>query len=374
MPDTFTEQIETVSEHKQAADELAARVIRRAEAAGLAVSSEVRREAVALMRRLVRSKLVPARLLSEFLDSFKAILRKYEPVLARVISDSQIAGFLEGGHGVVRKIPELAESPLDRSMESIFGLKPPPPDWSKLGYGEGDAEPILKFPIIQEAATDLARRGILTPEYFETQAGQARLEGLTLARVGSLDALEKMRDALIDAVVDGDTLGMFRAKAKEAFDKSRLSPTRQEMLFRNHVMNAYARGQRAVVEQPLIRSIAMWAWRTEIDDSRLTDLCRVLSRSGLENMRGQRTSIYFVEDEMWRRVAAPSHAGCRCGAIFLTTKRAAENGVAVAKKWHETGVRPPDEELFVPFPDLSDVPLKEREAFGSWQSPWAMAA
>ena len=70
-------------------------------------------------------------------------------------------------------------------------------------------------------------------------------------------------------------------------------------------------------------------------------------------------------------VANPSHAQCRCGCIFLPIKRAAEKGIRVAQKWLETGIRPSDDELYVPMPDLSGVPASERRAFESWVSPWA---
>ena len=355
MPLTFTEQLAAVSEHQQAADALAAQVIRRAEAGGVAVSSDVRREALALIRRLAKGRLAPLNFLSEFLNGFRKILHRYEPVMARTISDARLAAWLRGGQGVLAVLPPIDTFHVPPASHILDAPEPGPA--------------IVKFPIIEAAAADLRSRGILTPEYFGTQAGRSRLEGLTLARVASLDALEKMRDALIDAVVEGDTLSMFREKAAAAFDASKLSPTRQEMLFRNHVMAAYAAGQKAVVEHPLVRSAAVFAWRSEIDDSRLTPLCRALSVSGLEG-----TSIYCVQDPVWAIVAPPSHRGCRCGTIFLTVQRAAAKGLKVAQKWLETGVRPPDSELFVPLPELGHIPPKEAAAFSTWQSPWALAA
>jgi hypothetical protein len=200
------------------------------------------------------------------------------------------------------------------------------------------------------------------------------MEGFTAGRAASLDALEKVRDALVEAVVDGDSLSTFRDKIADAIDGSGLSPRKQEMLFRNVVNRAYARGQKAIVEQPLVRSVAVFAWRVEIPDSRLTPLCYALSHSGLIGANGKRTSIFCVEDEAWRIVAPQSHNGCRCGTIFLTIKRAAEKGIVAAQKWLDTGIRPPDDELFVPLPDLTEVPERDRLAFSHWQSPWQQAA
>lgn len=358
-----------ISEHQRAADALTAQVIKRAEAGGKAVSSEVQRETLALMRKLVNSGITPRQLLEKFLTDFRSILRKYEPVMARTISDAQVAGWLQGGQGVLSTLPPVAKTPnpFDAAFVDSLLTKPEKlPSWLM----SGGAKPIVRFPIIHEAAKEMAIRGVLTPSYFESTIGKARLEGLSMARISSLDALEKMRNALVDAVVDGDTVETFMDKAADALGKSRMAEKRQRMLFRNHVNMAYQLGQKAVVQSPLVRSSAVFAFRSEIDDSRLTDLCRALSRSGLVGRGGKRTSVFCVLDPVWARVAPSSHMGCRCSTIFWPIKRAAEKGIEAAIKWLETGIRPPDDELFVPTPDLSDVPEKERLAFSTWESPW----
>ena len=350
---TFTEQIATVSEHQQAADALTVQILKRAEAGGLAISQEVRGAAMALMRRLEKLNLPPAQVLGEFLTSFRAILRQYEPVLATLTSDATLAGFLQGGHSVIKSLPELAA---DAWAEHVFPIKPAPP--------------IVRFDIIDEAAKSMTAHSILPPSLIGTMRRQAQMEGSLAAREGALDALEKVRDALTEAVVDGDSFETFQEKAGAALDRSGLSPSRQEMLFRSTVLPAYSRGQKAVVENVAVRSIAVFAWRCEIPDSRLTALCYALSHSGLMGRDGKRTSVFFVGDPVFRLVAPQSHIGCRCGLIFLTIKRAAEKGIKIAQQWLETGMRPSDADLFVPVPDLSGLPESERLAFASWVSPW----
>ena len=374
----MTDDLPPPSEHQVAADALGAKVLLRAEAAGLTLSREIRREALALIRKLVKDGRLPHQILPEFLQEFRAILRKYEAPLARVLTDSQLAAFLQGGQGVYRSLPPVNHDSLEAILEQLKpGNALGPPEWTKRVTMEGESAPIASFPIIDAAAADLAKGGLLSsPDLYEL-GQQARQEGFLTGRTTALDAYEKVRDALIDAVVNGDSEATFQAKVGDALEKSRLDPGKsgkpgkQSMIFRNVVMRAYARGQRAVVENPLVRSVAVFAWRVEIEDSRLTDLCRCLSHSGLENVQGKRTSFYCVDDPVWRIVAPTSHVGCRCSTIFMTIKRAAEKGIKVAQKWLATGIRPSDEELFVPMPDLSMVPASERKQFENWVSPWA---
>jgi hypothetical protein len=157
----------------------------------------------------------------------------------------------------------------------------------------------------------------------------------------------------------------FKTKIAAAIDGSGIGEGKQELIFRNAMMTSYARGQKAVVQHPLVRNAAVFAWRSEIDDSRLTQLCRCLSRSGIDG-----TAIYCVDDPVWAKVAPQSHHGCRCSTCFISVARAAAKGLRVAQQWLRSGVRPPDAELFVPEPDLSEIPAAELQAFASWVSPW----
>lgn len=368
---TLEEQIESVSEHQTAADKLAAAVITRAEAAGNVLSSEVRREAVALIRRLVKANRSPQQTLNEFVREFRAILLRYEPVLARTVTDAQLAAFLKGGRSVVVGLPEL--NPSTNLIRTVFDRQtmaeyqpPAPPDWTDVSLAPGEGEPIIHFDIIQEAAADLAARKILSPIEFSIARGDARMQGFSVSRIASLDAMEKVRDLLTEALVKGDTLKTWRAKVEEALDGSGLSPRRLENVFRTNLMFSYARGQKAIVQHPQVATAVAFCWRSEIRDSRLTYLCDALSRGGIDG-----TSLYSVDDPVWRRVAPISHYQCRCNTIFLSVERAAQKGLEVAKKWLRDGVRPPESELFVPMPDLSGVPEHERRQFEAWTSPWA---
>lgn len=308
-PLTFAEQREVVDDHQQAADKLAEKVITKAQKAGASISSAIRRDTIALMRRLTKEMPIERQLLMMFLREFRLILRRHEPTLARVISDAQLAAFLQGGQSALSMLPASTAPMLDQMVSFYDRLKsgdklpPAPPMW-ELPAGYSEAEPTVTFPIIDAAVADLARRRLLTSDEYYQANYKTRVEGFTVSRMASLDAIERVRDALAEAVAKGDTLETFREKTQQAFDASGLSPSRQETVFRTGIMGAYARGQKAVVETPLVNSVAVFAWRSEIRDSRLTSLCDVLSTSGFQG-----TSIYLTDSELWRRVAPVSHFG-----------------------------------------------------------------
>jgi hypothetical protein len=340
-------------EHRIAADALAAQVIARAQAGGIAISREIRRETIALIRRL--KPLSPVQFPDQFLRGFRLILQRYEPILAATIRDSQIGGWIHGAQAVMDQVPE---PPL-----KIFERVPEVPPWTQM---IGQTDHIVDFPIIREGAASLAKRKVITSNDYYALDARARMEAFTVSRITSLDALEKVREALIDAVAHGGTVEAFKRQTLEAFEGSGLGEQRQELVFRNAVMGSYARGQKAMAEVPLVRSYLPFAWRSEINDSRLTHLCYALSHSGIQG-----TSIYCVDDPVWAKVAPQSHHACRCGVILLTVERAAAKGLKVAQKWLSSGVRPSDWELYVPFPNLANVPTSERHQFDSWVSPWA---
>lgn len=344
--------LEALDEHQKAATDLAAKILHRAQAAGFVISNEIRRESIAAMRSLAKKRLTPTEMLRQFMKQFRVIILRYSPVLARTFADADLAAWLQGGRSVAELLPDDDRPP------------PDPPKWISMRM-PGDSDPIVRYPLIEEAAADLARREVMFPSDFHAQRQVGRMTGFTASNIATLDAMDKLRDHLTEAIAKGDSYRTFARKVREAIDVSQLSPARLETVFRNNVNYSYARGQRAIADHPLVRTATLFAWRTPIEDSRLTRLCRAISRGGLQGK-----GIFAVDDPTWRKVAPMSHFGCRCSTVLLTVKRAAQKGIEVAQKWLDTGIRPPDDELFSPMPDLSDVPEHERIAFESWVSPW----
>ena len=135
-----------------------------------------------------------------------------------------------------------------------------------------------------------------------------------------------------------------------------------ENIFRTTLAHSYAKGQKAVVSHDLVRSVAVIAEMAPIFDSRLTNLCRVVSESGIMGADGKRTAFFMVDDPIFREYCAPRHFQCRCSTLYHSVERASQRGLPIAKEWLKTGIRPDDSELFVPRPPVELPP--------GWVSVW----
>jgi len=80
-----------------------------------------------------------------------------------------------------------------------------------------------------------------------------------------------------------------------------------------------------------------------IRDSRLTDLCAIISTSGLQG-----TGIYRADDPTWVKFRPPRHFNCRCGTRRLTVAMAAARGIKEAERWLESGQPPLSPEFVTP--------------------------
>ena len=87
---------------------------------------------------------------------------------------------------------------------------------------------------------------------------------------------------------------------------------------------------------------------TPIRDSRLTDLCAVVSRSGIQG-----SNIFRADDPVFTEIGdVPRHWNCRCNVQPLAVAEAGRLGINEAQLWDETGVRP-ETPAFVEFPKLT---------------------
>ncbi len=415
MPDDFAEQKHTAIDRLPVHE--AQDVLETAQAGAFAVSAEVRREALAALRRLAARDLSPRRLLFDFIGEFRKILERYEPILARTVTQSQIAAYLKAGLDVLKALPEKSPDPAVNALISAANEPPEgPPPVLRVPAEPGEPKPPVRFPIIEEAAYDLQRRRVMTASEFYGLNAQERLAGFTVSRIASLDAIEKIEQHLMEAVVDGDDTRTFVAKVEESLDGSGLSPSHLEQVLRNGVLGGYARGLKALLANDFVGRAFPFVRRYETRDSRLTPLCQRLSSGGLATSK-QRTSWglvaeghlagrplivggrkyytgqpvpnavyeamtpeqraevnragsqwYWRGDKFWQEHAGPqSHFGCRCSATAATIEQAARAGVIVAQRWLETGVQPAEADLcVVPF-DVTRLKGYSPE----WTSVWA---
>jgi hypothetical protein len=409
----FDEQADDVEDRPQAAGHDADELVQTANHAGIAISSEIRRKALASLRNLMRDNPNPKTLITRFFRETREILRRYEPVLARTITDSQLAGYLKGGVSVIDALPKRPTEPFARYLVELANEPPRVPPLALYAGADEPRSPV-RFPVIEEAARVLQERRVMTAAEFYDAARDAKLRGFTVSRIANLDAIEKIQQHLVEAVADGDALRTFRGKVEDSLDGSGLSPARLEGVFRVGIMSSYSRGLKNVLAQPLVGGdygAFPFRKRRNVADSRQTPLCRIFSHSGLPLasgttkrwavtpegyedtpliLRGREfwtgqpippkwipdlspderaifatggSEYFWAGDPVWQLVAPPSHWNCRCCPAPITLAGAARAGVAIAHRWLATGIRPSEQELCVPIPEAELPP--------GWVSVWA---
>lgn len=223
--------------------------------------------------------------------------------------------------------------------------EPPPPASYLTTAAEG---PGVLLPLIEEAARDLQSRRLLSYREARALDEQGRQGALRVAGLLTQQARGKLQDLLVEAVREGQTLREFRVRVEDEMGTGTfLDPAHAETTFRDAVQAGYSAGMDSLLSQPIVGDLFPWEENLPIRDSRLSDLCAVVSRSGIQG-----TGIYRRDDPTWQRLKPPRHPRCRCGRNPLTVAMAARAGIREAEKWLETG-KPPLVPAWVPMPEVA---------------------
>jgi SPP1 gp7 family putative phage head morphogenesis protein len=267
-------------------------------------------------------------------DDLMRRLLGQEPLLARLLRDGLLHAYLTSARrrpGRSWPAPPAGMARPRTARRFSAPDEPPPP---------------VRFPGTEAAADWLARRRLMLPEDFARLSAEAKSAAFTVARAATLDAVEKVRDASLDAFVNGGTLAEFRGRVREAVGESKLSEGQVEQMFRTNVGNATAAGQRAVLEHPLIADEFPYRLWSATHDERTRPTHRAMETHGQNG-----TAVYRSDDPMWDVLWPPCEWNCRCVCIPLSLEDAAREGSREAQKWLLTGA-PPDAPEFarVPYP------------------------
>lgn len=323
------------------------------------------------------------------------VLERAEPGLAALLGETRLAALLAGMRRVALRLPAIPPQPYqeptppaaypqaepgrlaDVARSLPVGLQaeylkalapataalvearlaPPGPPRDLLpaaGLGPG-REPV-RLPLIDQAVRDLRSRQLLSRPDFDRLAGQARQKAFTVARVENRQTLAKLQEALAKSVEEGEDLRAFRRRAAEALDAGTvLAEAHVETVFRTNVQQAYSHGMDELLQGDLVGGLFPYEETLPIRDTRLTSLCKLVSRSGLDG-----TAVFRRDDPWWARLKPPRHYNCRCGRNPLTLEQAAARGVREAQLWLRTG-KPPAVPAFVPAPRFAPDDLRQLE-------------
>lgn len=308
----------------------------------------------------------------------------FEPMLQRTLSDATFSAYLAAGKPLLPQLPPQFEAGgmpslpflpgpsvlqiLERTADypQVSRFQPPivpvrptaPAHRSTVVYPfqrpagsvePGGGEPLIRFPLIEKAAQDLAERKVMTRPDFDRASAAAKREAFTVARVSSIETLTELRDNLSKAVAEGRSLRDFRKDASKIIDGSGplLTPGHVETVFRTNVATAYSAGQQGLLRNPVVNALFPYVRWTAVHDRRTEPSHLAMETAGLNG-----TAVFRADDPLILAAWPPARWNCRCHCIILSVKSAAKLGVEEAIRWRETGV-PPTVPAFV-----ASIPLK----------------
>ncbi len=304
-------------------------IISTGAAQGVRVSEQITNQ----IRRSVTKEMSPL----EILAIVRRILTDGEPLLGRALEHSIVAGWLAGGEHVAKRLPKA---------KSMAGEEPPVPPPGRVII-PGEPEPEMEFPIIEEAAASLAARRLLTAAEFYQAGEAARAKAFAVAQVASRDTLAKIQEYLTEDIETGGTLKAFHEFMKE---ETALAPGRVENVYRNNVGSSFCRGQEKIADHWQVKSALPYVMNAHINDSRTTELCRIISKSGIGG-----GPVFRADDKVWVHFRPLRHHGCRCSSIYLTVDDCAKRGIPEAMVWKTTGIEP-IHPAWVEWPDVELPP------------------
>lgn len=245
------------------------------------VASELRDR---LANRLSRRKLSSY----EILDLARDILSDFEPLLGRILADTDLAAWLFGVHDVSKIVPKNVL----KMLEAQF---PDPLIPGVIFIDPRDAEgPTITFPKIDKAVRDLRDRNIVTRKSYDVMTNAARQRAFTIARQASEETIGSIRDLLVEVVEEGPTLRRFRDLVHEKVGASQVGAAHLENVYRTNVQTAFTNGQEALLSHPAVSPVFPYMRYIAIRDGRVRDTHLALETLGLDG-----TNIYRRDDPMW---------------------------------------------------------------------------
>ena len=315
---------------------------------------------------------------TELERSIFAWMKRWQIQIAELLTTTQLAAILEGAREVAKSLPivpmypgnsqipatiepkkamelldELKQLSVAEREARIYELPSDQQTFIRQGLmafeqgGEGpptsfvptsvSGEPErIHYPIIDQAAHELATKNVMTRADFDVLENAARQKAFTIANVESLSTIEKIRDLMAENIEQGADLQTFREKVIASVDSGTfLSDWHMETVYRTGVQTAFSDGQMIVLQHPFVRSGFPYAAYEAIDDDRVRHNHLKLMELGIQG-----TNIYRIDDPVFQTFRPPWDFCDRCSWIPMTVRMAASKGIAEALNWLETGVEP----------------------------------
>jgi SPP1 gp7 family putative phage head morphogenesis protein len=268
---------------------------------------------------------------SEVLNAVREGVRDFEPLLAEHLADSVLAGWITGYDAVAAQFPPW----LQQEFRDTIRRRPPndPPIFRFLNMF--DDEPRLRLVNVENAATRLMEKGILTRTQFDAASDSAKRQAFTIAGQLGSESIDRIRFKLYEELSQGPSLASFTERVEDALGSIPIGAAHLENVYRTNLQAAYRDGRETLRSDPIVSATFPYQAYFAVHDARARKDHRLLETLGLNG-----TNVYRVDDPVWDYVTPPIHYNCRCSALLYTLEKAASVGVREAQEWLRTGRAP----------------------------------
>jgi SPP1 gp7 family putative phage head morphogenesis protein len=272
------------------------------------------------------------------LSAFVQMLRDHFPYV-------YISAWTVGMDEVARLFPPWLQHEFRTGIRSRHNPEPPnePPRsrWPRFPMFDDDDE--LRFPLIEAAAEKLANRDVMTRAQWDAANRYAMDRAFFITENIEPNAIEAIRDVLVDQIQSGASLRSFEKQVEESLGNIPISSGHLENVYRTNIQAAFRDGHETLLSDPTVSGVFPYQAYFAIHDGRVRHDHQALESLGLNG-----TNVYRRDDPFWDYFTPPWDYQCRCSVVAMTIESAAMAGVEEAKEWLRTGKPPYSPEWRLP--------------------------
>lgn len=179
---------------------------------------------------------------------------------------------------------------------------------------------LLATPVHPEAAISFwAWKAALPYEVAVALEAGARERAFYVARLAERDSVQAVKDALQEALENGETLKDFKNRCLEVIESQGWHDNRVETIFRNNMQTAYSAGRYAKMQE--VKQFRPYWQYFIIEDGRARPTHAILNNL-----------IFHADHEFWITNYPPNGHKCRCGVRTLSSRQVEREGLLIQTK------------------------------------------
>lgn len=179
---------------------------------------------------------------------------------------------------------------------------------------------VIYQPVQPEAAIAFwASRSAMTVEDIKKLADGAKMRAFYIAGLAERDAVQTVKDAIGEALKNGETLADFKERIKDVIESQGWHDNRVETIFRNNLQTAYSVGRWQKIQAN--KKFRPYLQYYTVGDERVRPGHAVLNEL-----------VFHADHPFWDENYTPNGHKCRCGTRTLSKRQVEKEGLTVQEE------------------------------------------